>query len=105
MKNTYIHTMELETVKLGERGQVTIPLEFRKELDLEKGETLILTRENDRIIIKPTKNIKSLERLREDLIDSKIVDQFWKDVKSGKEKLITQPADEFLKDLEKWAKE
>ena len=94
--------MELETATLGERGQVTIPLEFRKELKLEKGETIAFIREKNSIILKPTKEVKSLERLREDLIDLKIVDKFWKDVKSGKTKLISQTKEQFLKDLESW---
>ena len=95
--------MKLETAKLGERGQVTIPLEFRKELNLEQGETIVFTRDEDRIILKSTKNIKSLERLREDLIDSKIAEQRLKEMEKGE--VVTQPMDEFLKDLEKWAKE
>tara|TARA_Y100000034_G_scaffold113977_1_gene149578 strand:- start:568 stop:855 length:288 start_codon:yes stop_codon:yes gene_type:complete len=95
--------MKLETAKLGERGQVTIPLEFRKELNLEQGETIVFTRDEDRIILKSTKNIKSLERLREDLIDSKIADRRLKEMEKGE--VVTQPMDEFLKDLEKWAKE
>ncbi len=99
----YIHIMKLETAKLGERGQVTIPLEFRKELNLEQGETIVFTRDEDRIILKSTKNIKSLERLREDLIDSKIADRRLKEMEKGE--VVTQPMDEFLKDLEKWAKE
>jgi hypothetical protein len=48
------------------------------------------------------KKTKSLERLKEDLIDTKIAEQFWKDVKSGKVKLINQTEEEFLKDLETW---
>jgi len=50
----------------------------------------------------------SIERksfLREDMIDIEIIKKFDRDVKEGKIKLISQPADKFLKDLEKWAKE
>ena len=52
--------------------------------------------------VKPSKDIESFERLREDLIDIKITEKFFEDAKSGKKKLITQDADEFLKDFESW---
>jgi AbrB family looped-hinge helix DNA binding protein len=92
--------MKLETAKLGERGQVTIPLEFRKELDLEKGETLVFIKEDKNIILKPTKDIKSLERLREDLIDIKIAEQRLKEMEKGE--VVSQTKEEFLKDLKTW---
>jgi len=40
--------------------------------------------------------------LKEDLIDMKITDEFWKNVKNNKIKLIRKSSDEFLKDLGKW---
>jgi len=101
MKNMNNH-MKIETAKLGERGQVVIPQDFREELKLKSGETIVFIKENSSLMLKPSKDIQSLERLREDLIDIKIVDKFWKDVKSGKVKLTSQTKEEFLKDLESW---
>jgi len=43
---------------------------------------------------------KDKERLREDRIDAKIASKRIKEMKN--EEVITQTADEFLKDLEKW---
>ena len=94
--------MEFEISKITERGQVTIPQEFRKELNLKTGEKILFIKEKEKLILEPMKKTKSLERLKEDLIDTKIAEQFWKDVKSGKVKLINQTEKEFLKDLETW---
>ena len=94
--------MEFEISKITERGQVTIPQEFRKELNLKTGEKILFIKEKEKLILEPMKKTKSLERLKEDLIDTKIAEQFWKDVKSGKVKLINQTEEEFLKDLETW---
>jgi len=95
--------MELEISKVGERGQVTIPLDFREKLSMGKGEKVVFIKEEDSLILKSARKIKSLERLREDLIDAKIADLRLKEMEN--EEVITQTADEFLKDLEKWAKE
>jgi len=97
--------MELEISKITERGQVTIPQEFREELRLKGGEKILFIRENGSLILKPMKNIKakSIERLREDFIDAQIAEKRLKEMEEGK--VIRQTADEFLKDLEKWMKE
>ena len=51
--------MEFEITRLGERGQVVIPLSFREHLKLEKGEKFIVVEQGENIILrrikKPTK--------------------------------------------------
>jgi len=96
--------MEIEISKITERGQVTIPQEFREELNLKGGEKIVFMKENGSLLLKPMKNIKAykIEDLREEMMDKKIIDKFDRDVKSGKIRLITQTKEDFLKDLESW---
>lgn len=94
--------MEIDISKMGERGQVVIPQEFREELRLKKGEKFLVVKEDDKIIFEPMKSLKAktLKDLREDLIDMKIAAKFWDKVKKGE--TIKQTKKDFLKDLEKW---
>ncbi|MBU1245537.1 MAG: AbrB/MazE/SpoVT family DNA-binding domain-containing protein [Nanoarchaeota archaeon] len=94
--------MEIDTTTLGERGQIVIPQDIRQDLQLRKGEKFIIVRTEGKIILEPMKNLKAnvLEELREDLIDLKIAERFWEEVKTGKAK--KQSKAEFLKDFEKW---
>ena len=39
---------------------------------------------------------------KEDLIDIKIAEKFYKDIEDGKIKLTSQTKEEFLKDLKNW---
>ncbi len=94
--------MEIEITKLGERGQVVIPQEIRKSLHLKKGEKFLVAKSDDKIIFEPIKNIKAktIDGIKEDLIDMKIVAKYWEEFKRGR--TIKQTKEEFLKDLEKW---
>lgn len=94
--------MEINTTTLGERGQIVIPQGIRQDLQLKKGEKFIIVRTEGKIILESMKNLKAnvLEELREDLIDLKIAEKFWEEVKTGKAK--KQSKAEFLKDFEKW---
>jgi AbrB family looped-hinge helix DNA binding protein len=94
--------MEIETTRIGERGQIVIPLDFRQHLNLKKGEKLIVAMEGDKLVIEQMKNIDadSLNQLKEELADIKIANKFWEDVKKGA--VIKQSKEEFLADLESW---
>ena len=95
--------MDIEAVKMGERGQIVIPQDFRKELKLRKGEKMMAVMVDNKIVLEPVRNLKakSVEGIREDLLEMKICSDFWDYVKAGKP-LIRQSKDEFLKELEKW---
>lgn len=94
--------MEIEISKIGERGQIVIPLEMRDELQLKKGEKIVIAKENNKLVLEPMKYLKSrtIEKLREDLIDLKIAESRWEQFKKGK--VIRQSKEDFLKDIEKW---
>jgi AbrB family looped-hinge helix DNA binding protein len=52
--------MEFEITRLGERGQIVIPLIVRESLNLKKGEKFIVVEQDDNIVLKrikaPTKD-------------------------------------------------
>lgn len=94
--------MELDIVRLGERGQVVIPQEMRNQLHLKKREKLLVVKSDNKIIFEPIKEMKAkmIDEIQEDMIDIKIAEKYWDKVKRGE--TIKQTKDEFLKELEKW---
>ena len=93
----------MDITKIGERGQVVIPLDMRK--GLVKGEKLVIVKEKDKFILEPIKKMKArnIDEIREDLDDIKAADRAWEEIRRGE--YIEQDADEFLKELREWAKE
>ncbi len=65
--HTNMINMEFEFTRLGERGQIVIPLVFRENLKLKKGEKFMVVEQNGTILLKrlqpPTKE-EFLELLR-----------------------------------------
>ncbi len=47
--------MEFEITRLGERGQIVIPLAFREHLNLQKGEKFIVVEQGDNIVLRRIK--------------------------------------------------
>ncbi len=47
--------MEFEITRLGERGQIVIPMSFREHLKLRKGEKFIVVEQGENIILKRIK--------------------------------------------------
>ncbi|MEK6657564.1 MAG: AbrB/MazE/SpoVT family DNA-binding domain-containing protein [Nitrospirota bacterium] len=46
------------TAKITSKGQITLPKEVRKILDVNVGNVVVFEREDDKIIIKPAKTLK-----------------------------------------------
>jgi len=95
--------MDIESIRLGERGQVVIPQDFRRELKLKGGEKMLAVMVDNKIVLEPVRNIKAevIEDLRHDMADFKICTKFWEDIKAGKN-VIRQTEEDFLRDLERW---
>lgn len=53
MRNTQAKVKYLTTTKIGEKGQLTIPIEFRDDLGLETGAPLAILRLGDGLILFP----------------------------------------------------
>lgn len=94
------HTMEIEISKMGERGQVVIPLDIRQKFNIKTGEKFLVIVENDNIILRPMKKIKSLDLIHEDILDMQIAEKRWNEIEQGK--AIIKTKEEFLKEMEKW---
>lgn len=96
--------MEIEISKLGERGQIVIPQEFRKKLNIKKGEKFLVVKSDSKLILQQIKKLKAktVEQLKEDLIDIKIAENRFKEIREGKKVIKTKK--EFLKEMEEWVK-
>ncbi len=95
--------MEIEISKMTERGQVTIPEEFRRELNLKAGEKIVFFKEDGRLFLEAMSRVKNLEKLKEDLEFARRTEEAWRAYERGE--FVSQDADEFLRELERWAKE
>jgi len=97
--------MDIEISKVGERGQIVIPQEFREEMNIRKGEKFLVVKIDNKLIFQQMEKLKSetLEQLKEDLIDIKIAEDRLKEIERGK--CVIQTKEEFLKEMEEWVKE
>ena len=48
-------------VRLSSKGQIVIPLEIRRELELRKGDKMIIQRKNDKVIIRPIARVSDMK--------------------------------------------
>ena len=44
--------MEFEVAKMGDRGQIVIPQEFRKEMNLHRGEKFMIIKHDGNLLLK-----------------------------------------------------
>lgn len=49
------------TAKITSKGQITLPKEVRKLLDVKEGSVVVFEKEDDRIVIKTAKTIKDFK--------------------------------------------
>ncbi|HLF85914.1 MAG TPA: AbrB/MazE/SpoVT family DNA-binding domain-containing protein [Nitrospiria bacterium] len=49
------------TAKITSKGQITIPKEVRKILDLHTGSVIVFEKEENKIVIKPAKTLKEFK--------------------------------------------
>lgn len=58
---------EIKTVKITDKGQISIPKDVRREMKLVEGETLVMIVERDKIILEKASSIKRKLKLKEGL--------------------------------------
>jgi len=92
--------MAIDIGKVGERGQIVIPQDIRKKLGIRQGEKFLIISQDDDLIFRPLKKIKSLEQLEEDMIDMQIADKRWKEIEEGKKTVSSR--EDFLQELQEW---
>ena len=72
-------------IKVTDKGQISLPVGIREALKIEKGDDLIITKDQDRIIIKKIKKedfshlLKHSESVAKKLWDNK-EDEVWNNV-------------------------
>ena len=86
----------LEITKVSSKGQIVLPKNIRKELNIKKGSLFALTTKGKLIML------KKIEKpiLKEDLITLKNVEKAWREIESGKFRKASKK--DFLKELTKW---
>jgi len=87
--------VSMNLIRVSSKGQIVIPSEMRK--DLKEGEELIILKDEDRIILKKASTLT--DNMKEDLKFAKRTEEAWESYERGE--FISQPADKFLKELEK----
>jgi len=69
--------MELKNVKISTKGQLTIPKEFRKKLNLHAGDEVILYLRDEGLVLKPkVAHLSMLRGLLREEIDLEKADSF-----------------------------
>ncbi|MAE42939.1 AbrB family transcriptional regulator [Candidatus Woesearchaeota archaeon] len=91
--------MNIDITKMSSKGQIVIPKEMRKHI--KEGEKLVIIHNKKQLILKKADDFN--KNLEEDLEFAKRTEEAWKAY--DRREFIGQDADEFLKDLKKWAKE
>ena len=67
--------MELKTIKLSEKGQISIPKEIRKEMHLEKGDKLLLISKGKQIILQKADEIMKKLDINEESLNTMLASQ------------------------------
>lgn len=86
----------IDITKMSSKGQIVIPLSMRK--GIKEGEKLVVMQGKDQIILKKAEDFS--KNIEEDLEFAKRTEEAWKRYDRGE--FTEMPADEFLKELEKW---
>ena len=77
--------MEIKIIKVTDKGQISLPVSMRESLQIKFGDELLMTRNNDALIIKKVKKedfsdlLKHSESVAKKLCDNK-EDEVWNNV-------------------------
>ena len=72
--------IELKTVKVSEKGQIAIPADIREEIGIKQGDTLVLIREKNRLLLQKAEQFgkEAKDEFRHLLKHSEdVAKQFW----------------------------
>ena len=77
--------METKIIKVTDKGQISLPVSIRESLKISQGDELIITKNNDTIVIRKIKKedfsdlLKHSEKVAKKLWDNK-EDEVWDDI-------------------------
>lgn len=80
----------LLTSKITSKGQITLPKEVRKLLNVQEGNVIVFEKENDKIVIKPAKTLRDFKGLLKDTNKGENFDEIRKKVKYSVGKKVIQ---------------
>ena len=78
------------TAKITSKGQITLPKEVRKLLNVQEGNVIVFGKENDKIVIKPAKTLRDFKGLLKNIKTEENFDEIRKKVKKSMGKRVIQ---------------
>ena len=88
--------MEIGITKISSKGQVVIPQDLRKKLNIEEGETLSVSSQGNLIVLKKIEKGMTQDELR----TLNEIEEAWEEIREGKFKKME--AKDFLNEIKKW---
>ena len=87
-----------ELTKMSSKGQIVIPTDLRKKMQIKEGTIFAVSAKKDILILKKL----DTEMKAEDLRTLKLLEEAWDDIAKGRYKVAT--VDDFFKEMAKWKK-
>ncbi|MBI5678174.1 MAG: AbrB/MazE/SpoVT family DNA-binding domain-containing protein [Planctomycetes bacterium] len=78
------------TSKITSKGQITLPKEVRKLLNVQEGSVVIFEKENDKIVIKPARTLRDFKGLLKNINTEENYDEIRKKTKKYVGKRVAQ---------------
>ena len=94
MKKEHFEIPEL--TRASSKGQIVIPTDVRKRLNIKEGSVFAVTSKKDMIVLKKL----DTKMKPEDLKTLKLLEEAWEDIEKGRYKVYR--TEEFFKELKKW---
>jgi len=67
--------MDLKTIKLSEKGQISIPKDIRKGMQLKKGDKLVLVAKGDQLILQKADSFLKKAGIEEESIGTMLLSE------------------------------
>ncbi|MCL5439747.1 MAG: AbrB/MazE/SpoVT family DNA-binding domain-containing protein [Thermoplasmataceae archaeon] len=88
--------IETEFTKTSSKGQIVIPSNIRKKLNIGTGSLLAVTAQDNLIVLKKISSSISPE----DIKTLRLIEEAWEDIDKGKYKVLSK--DDFFRELKEW---
>ena len=66
--------MEIKVIKVTDKGQISLPIDFRESLGINHGDALVVTKNKDALIIKKVKSDDFSDLLKH---SEKVANRLW----------------------------